>query len=403
MGLPLRYNCRNLLRRKLRTCLTILGIALVIATSVMMMAYSRGLLLSTRSNGDADNVMILSRRATDTTFSSLEKAQVDVLSGMLGEEVVWWPPEDEVAEGEYRVDLIAPYVGHTFLIRVAGVEGGRYGERKLGLVKGIDPQRAFSMRHQLRLAAGRKLDPDDEKAAMVGSMVWARLGIDKADVGVGKVLEFNGVAWPIVGVFDAGGSDADGEIWVPIDELLTVLNRTVFNYAIAKAPSPEGVAKMVQIVNRSDQTELRAVSEKEYYRGFAESFDTFALIGLIMALIISVGGLTVGMNTMYTAISGRVREIGMLQVIGFSKGSILVSVLVESLLIALLGGALGCAAGSLVNGIPMKVTMGVFLLRADALVVGLGMGLALLIGFFGALVPARSALKLGKVEAMRYA
>ncbi|MHC4815613.1 MAG: hypothetical protein ACYTFN_21280, partial [Planctomycetota bacterium] len=80
-----------------------------------------------------------------------------------------------------------------------------------------------------------------------------------------------------------------------------------------------------------------------------------------------------------------------------------VSVLVESLLIALLGGALGCALGSLVNGIPMKVTMGVFLLRVDALVVGLGMGLALLIGFFGALVPARGALKLGKVEAMRYA
>ena len=71
MGLPLRYNCRNLLRRKLRTCLTILGIALVIATSVMMMAYSRGLLLSTRSNGDADNVMILSRRASSDSISNL--------------------------------------------------------------------------------------------------------------------------------------------------------------------------------------------------------------------------------------------------------------------------------------------------------------------------------------------
>ena len=203
-------------------------------------------------------------------------------------------------------------------------------------------------------------------------------------------------------MLDGGGSDADGEIWVPVDALLTVLNRDVYSHIIAKGSDAAVAAKIVDEVNRSDQTELRAMSEPDYYRGYSETFETFALIGLAMALIISLGGLTVGMNTMYTAVTGRVREIGMLQVIGFSKASILASFLLESMLIALLGGVLGCALGSLINGMPMKITMGVFLLRVDMVVIGLGMGLAVLIGFFGALIPARRALKLGKVEAMRY-
>ena len=130
---------------------------------------------------------------------------------------------------------------------------------------------------------------------------------------------------------------------------------------------------------------------------------TGGVLRSVLASILSLGGLTVGMNTMFTAVSGRVREIGMLQVIGFSKSAILTSFLLESLLIAVLGGALGCALGSLVNGIPMKITMGVFLLRVDLLVLCVAMGLAVVIGVFGAWIPARGALKLSKVEAMRYA
>ena len=121
-----------------------------------------------------------------------------------------------------------------------------------------------------------------------------------------------------------------------------------------------------------------------------------------MALVITLGGIMVGMNTMYTAITGRIREIGMLQVQGFSKRSILGSFLLESLLIALVGGALGCALGSLVNGMPMQVTMGVFVFRVDRLVIGLGMGLAVVIGVVGAFIPAVRAVRIRMVEAMRY-
>ena len=84
----------------------------------------------------------------------------------------------------------------------------------------------------------------------------------------------------------------------------------------------------------------------------------------------------------------------MLQVLGFSKRSIVASFVLESVLIALTGGVLGCALGSIVNGVPMKVTMGVFLFRVDLMVIAAAMGLALLVGLIGALIPALRAVRL---------
>ncbi len=401
MGMPLRYNYRNLFRRKLRTGLTVLGIALVITIAIIMLAYSRGLQLSVKHNGDKDNVMVLPRRASDCVDSSLKKGEFEILSGMLEDLIAWYPPDFEGTE-TIPVDLLTPFVHHTALIRIEGVEGGRYGDRKLGLVKGVDTERVFHVHDRIKVSKGRGFPSGDEKAALVGALVWARLGVEPEDLEVGKVLRFNGADWPIVGVLETAGSNADGEIWVPIDELMTVLDRPDYSYAVARAGAPESVEKILQMINRSDQTELRALTEVEYYSGFAELFETFALVAGVMALIITLGGIMVGMNTMYTAVSGRVREIGMLQVLGFSKWSIVVSFVLESLAIALVGGLIGCGIGYLVNGIPMKVTMGVFLFRVDAWVLGLAMGLAVAVGLVGALVPALRAVRLRMVDAMRY-
>lgn len=399
MVLSLRYGFRNLFRHRLRTALTVLGIALVIATSVIMLVYARGLVHSLRSNGDPENLLVISRRASDPAFSSFKTGEFAVLTTLVGEEVARQP----VVGGTGTIDLIAPFVHHTFIIKIDGVEGGRYGDRKLGLVKGVDPARAFHLSRRFQLLEGRTLTPEDERVAMVGSLAWARLGVERGDLVEGAVLVFNGVRWPVVGVFDTGGTGGDGEIWVPVNELMAVLNRTDYNSAVIKAGSLEKRDRILQTVNRSDQTELRALTEEEYYRGYAESFRTFATIGLVMAVITALGGLMVGLNTMYTAVSGRVREIGMLQVLGFPKGAILRAIMLESLLISLAGGVLGCALGSLVHGMPMKVTMGVFLMRVDAVVIAGGLGLAVGIGLLGAWFPARRALRLSEVDAMRSA
>jgi len=408
MGMPLRYNVRNLMRRKLRTFLTVLGIGLVIAIAVIMLAYSRGLLWSLRNNGDPENAMILSRRATDRGFSSMKQAQVDILSALLMNEVASSKPGSiagvaprEDGEEAEPIDLVAPYLTHSFLMQIGGSDSKDAATRR-GLVLGVDPERAFYMHDDFRLKEGRLLTVEDTQAVMVGSLAYARLDLDPQDLHVGAKLRFSGLEWNVVGVFDASGSGADGEIWVPLEQLQTILNRSDVNFVVVKAPSEAQMREIVDFVNRSDQMELRAVGEAEYYRGYSESYRTFALIGAVMALIITLGGVMVGMNTMYTAISGRIREIGMLQVQGFAKRSILASFLLESVLIAVVGGVLGCALGSLVNGMPMRVTMGVFLFRVDTLVLAAGLGLAVAIGLVGAFVPAWRAVRIRMVEAMRY-
>ncbi len=407
MGMPLRYNIRNLFRRKLRTFLTVLGIGLVITIAVVMMAYSRGLLYSLRNNGDPENAMVLSRRATDRGFSSVKQAQFDILSAELMDQVAFSEPgavrgaKDPDADPMDSADLVTPYLSHSFLMQF-GDDGEEDAATRRGLVLGVDPERAFFMHRTFSVKEGRLLTVEDEQAVMVGSLAWARLGLQPDDLQLGAKLRFSGLEWKIVGIFDASGSGADGEIWVPLDELRTILNRSDLNFLVVRAHDEAGMLEIVDFVNESEQTELRAVSEQEYYRGYAESFRTFAMIGGIMALIITLGGVMVGMNTMYTAISGRTREIGMLQVQGFSKRSILGSFLLESLLIALVGGVLGCALGSIVNGMPMQVTMGVFVFRVDTLVLALGMGLAVAIGLVGAFIPAIRAMRIRMVEAMRY-
>lgn len=394
MGLPFRYNLRNVARRKLRTALTALGIGLVIAIAVIMLAYGRGLLYAVRNNGDADNVIVLSRRATDRTFSSLKKADLDRLAAVVS---------DRVVELDGWLDLVAGYVQHAALVRIEGVEGGRYGARKLGMIQGVDPVRAGLIHRRFEVLDGRPLEEGDERVCIVGALTHARLGVEPADVAVGKTLHFAGAEWSVVGRFDVEGTSAAGEIWVPRKQLMTVLDRPDLSYAVLKAKSAADVEPLLQQINRSDQIELRAVSEVAFYRGFAETFRTFALIGGIMALVITIGGIVVGMNTMYTAVTGRVREIGMLQVIGFSKRSILWSFMLESLLVAVAGGVIGCALGTLAHGVPMKVTMGVFLFRVDGIVLAIGFGLAIVIGVVGALVPALRAIRMRKVDAMRYA
>jgi ABC-type antimicrobial peptide transport system permease subunit len=128
----------------------------------------------------------------------------------------------------------------------------------------------------------------------------------------------------------------------------------------------------------------------------------FQYFAQVLALLVVGGGVIAGLNTMYTAVMGRVREIGTLQVIGFSKRSVLLGILTESVLISLAGGFLGSMVGFVVNGLPVKIPMGAFRVQVDAGVVLVTLGVSLLVGLFGAIVPASRALKLRMVDAVRY-
>ena len=117
---------------------------------------------------------------------------------------------------------------------------------------------------------------------------------------------------------------------------------------------------------------------------------------------VSVAGILIGLNTMYTAIINRMKEIATMRVLGFSKTTILTGFVIESLTICLIGGAIGALAGFAINGLPMKLSYGAFYLVVDAQVIGAGMALAAIIGVVGALLPAMRGLRLSIIETIRH-
>jgi ABC-type antimicrobial peptide transport system permease subunit len=151
--------------------------------------------------------------------------------------------------------------------------------------------------------------------------------------------------------------------------------------------------------------------EETYFANLSATNVQFLVMSLVVAFIMSLGGLFGVMNTMFAAISQRTKDIGVLRLLGFQRWQILVSFLLESLVLGLVGGAIGCAVGWLCDGFTANslVTSGpggggkfvVLRLTVDASTLAVGMMMSLAIGLFGGLIPALSAMRLSALEALR--
>lgn len=395
-GLPLRYTFRNLLRRKTRTALTLAGVGLVIGAVVFMLAFSRSMAATMRHTGDPDNLIIISKKAQTYVLSSISEQNTDLL-----ELELWDYAKTYVNEEGLEEPMISPEVFIGLDIEVKDAESFREGKKR-GIVHGVEPTVGPLVNSRVRLVEGRWPRKDKMEIA-VGSTAFARLGIKEEDLRIGTKVKMLGrfARWTVVGRFEAPGTLFDSELWVPRDILKVNLKRRDTSFIRVKVEDPSKIPEICKRLSTDEQYEVKAFPEQAYFADYAEGFDIFQRFAQVMAMIIIAGGMVAGMNTMYTSVMGRIREIGTLQVIGFSKRSVLAAILTESLLIALLSGVIGCLIGVLANGIPMTMPMCAFKVKVDMVVVGWAMVATLIIGLGGAYVPAHRALKLRMVDAVR--
>jgi putative ABC transport system permease protein len=148
---------------------------------------------------------------------------------------------------------------------------------------------------------------------------------------------------------------------------------------------------------------VTAMAEKDYYVASGKTFAIVAQLGLLVSLIVSLGAIFGGMNTMYTAVAGRTREIGTLRALGFSRESILVSFLAEAMLLGAAGGVLGVALGWLVHGMRINVMSASIHFAVTPSVAVTGIALSIAVGLLGGLPPAIQAARLKVVEAIKHA
>lgn len=262
---------------------------------------------------------------------------------------------------------------------------------------------AYLVHPQVRITAGRAPEAGQYEL-MVGRLAATRLGVSSEAVAIGRTLWFDNRPWTITGHFEAPNTVMDAEIWAPLADLQIATRReTTISCVILTLDSAEYEDVAAFAAQRLD-LELRAVRESDYYAGLLKFYRPVRGMVWATALLIALGGLFGGLNTMYAAFAARVRELGALQTLGFSRGAIIVSFLQESLLAASAGGlaaALFCV--TLLNGVAVKFSMGAFALVLDAPVLILGLAAGAALAVVGIIPPLWRCLRLPIVESLRTA
>jgi|GEM_PF-1348240 len=396
--LPLRYSVRNLLRRRTRTALTVVGLALVVSVIVFMLAFSSSLASTLRETGDPDNMIIISKKSQTFVLSSIAERETELIRNKLYDAAATFERKDEW--GTITEPIISAEVYMGLNVEVQDAQTFRSGAQR-GVLHGVDPQLAMELNSHVRLVEGR-LPVQDAMEVIVGCMAATRLGVADEDLGLGSKIRFLNQIWTVVGRFEATGTIMESEIWSHVEDLRLYLKRQDYSFMKVKLSDPSRMEELCSQLSLDEQFSVKAFAERTYFADYAEGFDFFRQFAHALVLITIVGGVVVGLNTMYTAVMGRVREIGTLQVIGFSKKSVLLGILAESLVIALVSGILGCGLGYLANGLPMKIPMAAFRVTVSLDVFVLSVAASLFIGCAGAFLPALRALRLRMVDAVRY-
>jgi len=223
-------------------------------------------------------------------------------------------------------------------------------------------------------------------------------------------VDFGGGHWKVVGVFDAGGSAFDSEVWCDGKILAEVLKRpaNIFQSATAHLTSPDAFDQFKAALTSDPRMNVDVMREIDYYAKQSTTMTTLiTVLGGLVAAVMAVGAVFGALNTMYSAVSERGREIATMRALGFNTSNVILSFLFEALLISFVGGVLGCLVVLPLNGLTTN-TMNwqtfsnlafAFKITFDLLVIGVLF--ALVMGVLGGVLPAVRAAVRPVVVALR--
>lgn len=381
--IPWDYGVRNLMRRPARSALTLLCLAMVASLVFLVVGFVRGLEFSLTASGDPLVVLVHSLGAGENIENSTIPGHgATVLSASLSS-----------IETHYRQKCVSPelYFGTEVI-----TESVR--EPALGLVRGVTLSTPL-VRKQFQLIEGTWPTAGE---VLVGRLVATKLGCDASDLLVGKTLQIESRPWKVSGRFAACGSSFESEIWCLTDDLQQATKRQDFSLVAVSVASPKGMADVNEFCKERIDLEWEATPEMKYYAALQTHYGPVRSVAWMIVALISAAGVFAGLNTMHGAIIGRVRELAMLQTLGFSRRAIALSIVQEGVLLAAAGSLLAVAVTvPLLNGLAVRFTMGAFALRLDGVSLLFGLSAGLLIGVLGSIPPALRALRMPVVDGLK--
>lgn len=388
MAVPLSYSIRNLRTRRLTTALTAGGMALVVFVFATVLMLEAGLRATLVQTGTYDNVVVTRRAAGTEVQSSVERVQAMIVEAQ--PEVALAPDGAPFASRETVVLITLPKrsSGDPSNVVIRGV--GRHGLR---------------LRPQVRLMEGRLFQPGASEI-IAGRAIAERF----VGAGIGERLRFGMRDWTVVGVFDAGGTGFDSEVWGDADQLMQAFRRSAYSSVVLKLADPGGFDAYKRRVEADPRLTVEAKREAQFYADQSQVLaDFIRILGMTLSVIFSIGAVIGAMVTMYSAVANRTREIGTLRALGFRRGSILAAFLAESVALALAGGAAGLAAASLMQLVTVSTTNWqsfselAFRFTLTPGIVAQSLLFSALMGLAGGFLPALRAARLNIVDALRAA
>ena len=385
MAIPVSYNLRNLVVRKTTTMMTALGIALTVAVLLAVLALVNGLRTTLASSGDPLQIVVLRKGSESEIVSNFTRTQFQDLKFKPG-----------IATGRNGQPLASLEV-----ITVINLSSTDTGEGTNVTVRGLQPA-GIEMRHNVKIASGRWFQ-EGRRELVAGRSAAERY----PEVQIGRKVRFGRGDWEIVGIMDAGRGAQASELWGDVNQIGSDMQRLeVLSSALVRATDAVTAKALANDINNDQRLNMNAVSEQEYYAQQTSSAAPIEYIGIFVAVIMAVGSAFAAMNTMYAAVARRSREIGTLRVLGFSKGSILLSFFLESVLLSGLGGALGCLLVLPLNGITTGIgnsnfSETAFNFQVSGEIMLIGMAFAVVLGAAGGLFPASNAARKEILTALR--
>ncbi|HXF48901.1 MAG TPA: ABC transporter permease [Verrucomicrobiae bacterium] len=386
MKIPLYYSYRNLFARRLTTGLTVLGIGLVVFVFCAVLMMGNGIKQTLVTSGYDDNAILIRKASQNEMNSYIVRDQAGILESQM-----------EIARGSDGKPLVA---GELYV--VVSLEKRDGGGSVNVVVRGVKPV-SLAIRPNIKLTAGRMFT-EGLSEVIVGKQTAARY----KGAELGGILKFGRREWRVVGVFEAGRSAFESEVWGDVNQMMAAFDRPVVSSMTMKLADPSKFSELKKRLEGDPRLTVDVKREKEYYADQSYATSSFInILGMVISIIFSFGAVIGAMITMYASVANRSAEIGTLRALGFQRRSILGAFLVESVLLSLIGGVVGVAGASLLSFVTVSTTNWdtfselAFGFALSTAIIGSALVFSVLMGFFGGFLPAVRAARMNIINALR--
>ena len=387
MAIPIIYNVRSVRARWTSSIVAVLGIAGTVGVLLAMLAMADGFRHTLVASGSPSNALIMRAGSNTEMVGAVLLDQVQIIQSAPG-----------AARGPDG-PLVSPEV-----VVIAPLPMKQTGTDANAQVRGVS-SKALEVRPFVHMIAGRFFTPGLDEIVVGRNAESSYAGLD-----LGSSVRISGVTWKVVGIFDAGGSAFDSEVWCDAALLDQAYNRptSAFQSVTVHLPSPGDFPKFKDALTSDPRLTVSVDREQDYYEKQSEALAHFiTVMGSFVAIVMGIGAVFGALNTMYSAVSERSREVATLRALGFSGSSVVLSFVFEALFIALVGGVVGCLFVIPLN----SYTVGTlnwqtfshvsFSFRLTPTLFAIGICFSLFMGLIGGVPPAIRAARMPIAAALR--